>query len=52
MGRRGVPARPNAAKIARGETRPSRLREEPQARAADPRLPADMDAAAKEVWRA
>lgn len=52
MGRRGPQPEPVAAKLARGETRPSRINYDqpiPQQRA--PVLPADMDDAAKVVWR-
>ena len=43
---------PTAAKIARGETRPSRInRAEPLPRRGQPRMPADMTDRAKTVWR-
>jgi phage terminase small subunit len=52
MGRRGPAPTPSALKRLRGETRPSRLNHHEPVPAADvPKLPADMDADAKVVWR-
>ncbi|CAN5671081.1 phage terminase small subunit P27 family [soil metagenome] len=52
MGRRGPVPAPDAAKIARGETRPSRLGgREPLPRRRLPTLPREMSAKAKAVWR-
>lgn len=51
MGRRGPQREPNAAKLARGETRPSRLRNEPVAPLRAPRMPSDMDRDSQAVWR-
>jgi hypothetical protein len=52
MGRRGPPRAPDAAKLRKGETRPSRLYGmEPLPRHAPPRMPKGMDEAARRVWR-
>ena len=52
MGRRGPAPTPTKVKRLRGETRPSRLNNtEPLPRSDLPRMPADMDADAKAVWR-
>lgn len=52
MGRRGPAPEPAASKLARGETRPSRLnRMEPLPRHAPPRPPKGLSDRAKEVWR-
>ena len=52
MGRRGPAPAPDAVKLARGETRPSRLNgREPTARAKPPRMPRDMSDRAKTEWR-
>lgn len=52
MGRTGRPRTPTAVKLARGETRPSRVnRLEPQPRLGQPRVPPDMEPRAKTVWR-
>lgn len=52
MGRRGPTPEPAAAKLARGETRPSRLnRMEPLPRMAAPKPPTGMDRRAVAVWR-
>lgn len=52
MGRRGPAPTPTKVKQRRGETRPSRLNlREPMPSPDVPRMPADMDAAAKVVWR-
>ncbi len=52
MGRRGPAPEPAAAKLARGETRPSRLnRMEPLPRHAPPRPPKGISDRSREVWR-
>ena len=52
MGRRGPAPAPDAAKLRRGEMRPSRLNGlEPLPRASEPTLPKGMDERAKAVWR-
>jgi phage terminase small subunit len=52
VGRRGPAPTPTAVKRLRGETRPSRLNlREPMPSADLPKMPADMDPAAKAVWR-
>ncbi|CAN5799005.1 hypothetical protein BH23CHL8_BH23CHL8_31150 [soil metagenome] len=52
MGRRGPAPAPDAAKLARGETRPSRLNgREPLPRAMAPTMPPGMDDRARAVWR-
>jgi P27 family predicted phage terminase small subunit len=52
MGRRGPAPTPTKVKRLRGETRPSRLNHtEPLPRSDLPRMPTDMDADAKVVWR-
>jgi len=52
MGRRGPAPTPTRAKMLRGETRPSRLNlHEPTPSPDVPKIPADMDADAKVVWR-
>ncbi|CAN5749838.1 hypothetical protein BH23CHL7_BH23CHL7_17230 [soil metagenome] len=52
MGRRGPPPTPTRVKRLKGETRPSRLNfAEPVPPADLPKMPADMDAEAKVVWR-
>ena len=52
MGRRGPARAPDAAKLRKGETRPSRLNGlEPLPRHAAPRMPKGMDEAARRVWR-
>jgi P27 family predicted phage terminase small subunit len=52
MGRRGPTPTPTKVKMLRGETRPSRLNlREPMPSADVPKIPADMDAEAKVVWR-
>lgn len=52
MGRRGPTPEPTVAKLARGETRPSRVnRMEPLPRHAAPRMPKGMSKRAQEVWR-
>lgn len=52
MGRYGPAPTPVAAKLARGETRPSRVNyESPQPRSEPPRMPADMEDSAKLVWK-
>jgi P27 family predicted phage terminase small subunit len=52
VGRRGPAPAPDAAKLARGETRPSRLNGlEPLPRRRLPTMPRDMSAEAKMVWR-
>ncbi|HEY8636960.1 MAG TPA: phage terminase small subunit P27 family [Candidatus Limnocylindrales bacterium] len=52
MGRRGPAPTPTKVKMLRGETRPSRLNlHEPMPSPDVPKMPADMDAAAKLVWR-
>ena len=53
MGRRGPVPEPVAAKLARGETRPSRVnRMEPIPPRSRPTMPTDMDAESQAVWRA
>jgi P27 family predicted phage terminase small subunit len=52
VGRRGPAPTPTKAKIAKGETRPSRLNAlEPEPRDRAPRMPAAMSKEAKVVWR-
>ena len=52
MGRRGPAPMPSTLKRLRGETRPSRLNDrEPLPRRSVPRPPADLDPAAKLIWR-
>ncbi|HSW42473.1 MAG TPA: phage terminase small subunit P27 family [Patescibacteria group bacterium] len=52
MGRRGPAPTPTRVKRLRGETRPSRLNlREPMPAPDVPRMPPDMDADAKAVWR-
>ncbi len=52
MGRRGPAPTPTKVKRLRGETRPSRLNlREPMPSADIPKMPGDMDADAKVVWR-
>ena len=52
MARRGPAPTPTKVKILRGETRPSRLNyREPLPPSDLPKMPADMDAEAKIVWR-
>ena len=52
MGRRGPAPTPTKVKILRGETRPSRVNyREPIPSSDVPKMPADMDAEAKVVWR-
>lgn len=52
MGRRGKAPTPTTVKIARGETRPSRIGGlEPEPRLAGPTMPEDMDAGAQIVWK-
>ncbi|MGD0020119.1 MAG: phage terminase small subunit P27 family [Candidatus Limnocylindrales bacterium] len=52
MGRRGPAPTPTKVKMLRGETRPSRLNlREPMPSPDVPKMPADMDDAAKVVWR-
>lgn len=52
MGRRGPAPTPTKVKQLRGETRPSRLNlREPMPSPDVPKIPADMDDAAKAVWR-
>ena len=52
MGRRGPAPTPSRVKRLRGETRPSRLNfAEPMPSADLPKMPADMSADAKVVWR-
>jgi P27 family predicted phage terminase small subunit len=52
LGRRGPAPTPTKVKILRGETRPSRLNiHEPIPSSDVPKMPADMDAEAKAVWR-
>ena len=52
MGRRGPAPTPTKVKMLRGETRPSRLNlREPMPSPDVPKMPADMDADAKAVWR-
>lgn len=52
MGRRGPAPEPASVRMAKGETRPSQLNQrEPLPRAGGPRMPSDMSAEAKAVWR-
>ncbi len=52
MGRRGPAPVPTKVKMLRGETRPSRLNlHEPMPSPDVPKMPTDMDAEAKVVWR-
>jgi P27 family predicted phage terminase small subunit len=52
LGRRGPAPLPTKVKILRGETRPSRVNyREPIPSPDVPKMPADMDPAAKAVWR-
>ena len=52
MGRRGPAPTPTKVKILRGETRPSRVNHREPIPSSDvPKMPADMDAEAKAVWR-
>ena len=52
MGRRGPAPTPTKVKILRGETRPSRVNyREPIPSSDVPKMPTDMDAEAKVVWR-
>ena len=52
MGRRGPTPTPTKVKMLRGETRPSRLNlREPMPAPDVPKMPADMGAEAKVVWR-
>ena len=52
MGARGPQPTPTRLKVLRGETRPSRLnRTEPRPRGELPRMPTDLDPAARGVWR-
>ena len=52
MGRRGPTPTPTKVKLLHGETRPSRLnRHEPMPSPDAPKMPTDMDAEAKVVWR-
>jgi P27 family predicted phage terminase small subunit len=52
LGRRGPAPTPTKVKILRGETRPSRVNyREPIPSSNVPKMPADMDAEAKVVWR-
>ena len=52
MGRRGPAPTPTKVKRLRGETRPSRLNNAEPIPSADlPKMPPDMDADAKAVWR-
>ena len=52
MGRRGPAPIPTKVKLLHGETRPSRLNlHEPMPAPDAPKMPADMDAGAKVVWR-
>lgn|GEM_PF-583145 len=53
MGSRGPAREPDAVKLLRGETRPSRLNGmEPLPRLSLPTMPKDMDERARAVWRA
>ena len=53
LGRRGPAPTPTKVKILRGETRPSRVNyREPIPSSDAPKMPPDMDAEAKVVWRA
>jgi P27 family predicted phage terminase small subunit len=52
MGRRGPAREPDAAKLRKGETRPSRLNGlEPLPRHRTPTMPKGMDDTARRVWR-
>ena len=52
MGSRGPAPSPTKVKLLKGETRPSRVNyREPVPAAGGPKMPADMDTAAKVVWR-
>jgi P27 family predicted phage terminase small subunit len=52
LGRRGPAPTPTKVKILRGETRPSRVNyREPIPSSDVPKMPTDMDAEAKVVWR-
>ena len=52
MGRRGPAPTPTAVKLARGETRPSRVNyDEPTPRRRPPTMPKDIDPEARKVWR-
>ena len=52
MGRRGPAPMPSTLKRLRGETRPSRLNyREPLPRRTAPQPPAELDPAAKRIWR-
>jgi P27 family predicted phage terminase small subunit len=52
VGRRGPAPTPTKVKILRGETRPSRVNyREPIPSSDVPKIPSDMDAEAKAVWR-
>lgn len=52
MGRRGPAPIPTALRILAGETRPSRInRDEPKPTPGHPRMPVDMSAEGKRVWR-
>jgi P27 family predicted phage terminase small subunit len=52
MGRRGPAPTPTKIKRQQGETRPGQLNyDEPQPRLAPPKMPPDMNSAAKRVWR-
>jgi P27 family predicted phage terminase small subunit len=52
LGRRGPAPAPTKVKILRGETRPSRVNyREPLPSSNSPKMPPDMDAEAKVVWR-
>lgn len=52
MGSRGPAPEPPAAKIARGETRPSRVNyETPNLPQRDPRMPRGMSTEAQSIWR-
>lgn len=51
MGERGPAKTPTKLKLLRGETRESRLnREAPKPQGSQPRMPRDLDAAARAVW--
>lgn len=52
MGRRGPIAAPTRVKIKQGETRPSRVNfNEPQPQQRAPKMPRDLSAGAKAVWK-
>lgn len=52
MGRRGPAKEPTKIKLARGETRPSRVNyTEPQPKLRQPRMPSDMTPRAKAIWQ-